>query len=122
MELFSQLIADFGRRLGMDGLAPDSEGRTELAFSGHGSLMLEERDGVAFVTFARAWPPHGERSARTAASLCHWSRNHPWTIHPGCRGEDRVAFTATVPVERLDVPALEKMVAYLLEMAASLEQ
>lgn len=121
MELFARLVEEFGRRLGMEGLAPDGNGRVELRFEGRGRLMLETRDDIAYVTLARAWPEPGEKAARTAADLCHWSRNHPWTIHPGRGDGDLLAFTATVPVAELDLPVLEKMVGYLLDMAASLD-
>lgn len=119
MELFAAVVAEFGKRLGMEALRPDERGFVELDFEGRGRLMLEERDGTAFATLAREWPRHSENAARKAAEMCHWNRNHPWNIHPGCKGEEWLTFTIALPERELDLPGLEKMVAYLLEMAAA---
>lgn len=122
MDIFADTVAGFGSRLGMPGLALNPGGSVDLSIERIGRLQLEERNGVALVTLARKRREHAENGAATMLRLAHWRENHPWTIHPGMKGEEWAAFTASVPVNELDVPALERLVGYLAKLMDAVEQ
>ncbi len=127
MELFAQTIAEFGRNLGIDSLAPGASGAVELTIEQVGILQLEEQGDDALVTLARPWPAHAEKAARTALALCHWRENHPWVINPGAKGTNRddarlFLFTARCPLRDFDVPALEKILGHLSNLMDAAEK
>ncbi len=122
MELFADAISAFGRRLGIEALTPGAGGAVDLSIEQVGRLQIEEREGVVLVTLARAWPRHGDKTARTALDLCHWRENHPWVVNAGAKGDEWLTFTARVAVNAFDVPTLEKMVGYLSGLMDAVER
>ncbi len=127
MELFDQTIAEFGRRLGIDSLAPGASGTVDLSIEQVGRLQIEELDEVALVTLARPWPEHASKTALAALALCHWRENHPWTINAGAlksaaQGTELLLFTARCPLRAFDVPALDRMLGYLSNLMDAAEK
>lgn len=121
MNLFAQLIADFGRRIGVAGLAPNDTGVVDLEIERLGRLQLEERDGRVFVTLARARPGHDDGVYRRLLDACHWRHAHPWPLHPGAKGDDLLTLTAVERVEDVDVPELERVIGYVANAMDSAE-
>ena len=122
MDVFSQALGDFARRLGLPSLAPGASGAVDLNIERVGRLGLELAGERALVTLARPWPPHAAQAARAALAATHWREHHPWPVHAGAKGAEWLAFTATVPLPEFDVPALERLLPYLSNMLDAVEK
>ncbi len=127
MGIFENTIAEFGRNLGIDSLAPGASGTVDLQIEQVGQLQLEEAGETALVTLARPWPAHAEKAARAALALCHWRENHPWPVAPGAKGTDRdgerlILFTARCPLREFDAPAIEKIARLLSNLVDAVEK
>lgn len=122
MDLFTQTIHEFGRHLGMDSLAPAQGGCVDLAIENVGRFQIEKDDDMVNLILARPRPQHSENTARTALALCHWRENHPWPIHAGLIGEETLLFVARMPVTTMDVPTLDRALAYLSELLDRVEK
>lgn len=113
MALFDDFLADFGKRLGLERLAPGPGGGVDLTIEKVGRLQLEESGDWLLATLARPAPPHAANSARTLLELAHWRENHPWPIHPGMRGKEWLTLTVRAPLAGMDVPGLERVIEVL---------
>lgn len=122
METFAGVIADFGNRLGLSGLAPGPSGGVDLSIEKLGRLQMEAADGAALITLARPWPAHAAKAAQTALDLCHWRENHPWIVNAGAKGGEWLLFTVRIPLPELGAPELERAVSLLSSLLDAAEK
>lgn len=115
-DAFMRLVDDFGRRLGLSGLAPGANGVVEMTIERLGRLQLEPAGEGVLISLARPWPEYAASTALAALEQCHWRENHPWPIHPGAKGGEWLVFTASAPARELDPPLLERIIGYLADL------
>lgn len=121
MGVFEDFLADFGRRLGLERLSPGPGGSVDLNIEKVGRLQLEESGDWFLATLARPAQPHAINSARALLEQAHWRENHPWTIHPGMKGDEWRTLTARVPLAEIDVPMAERMIEALSRQLDAVE-
>jgi type III secretion system chaperone SycN len=104
----SSTFDEFGRILGIDGLAPGRDGGLVLAV-GERQLGFQVLDDAVVVMLA-AGLPQGEAPAIKcrALGLCH--RRHGWSlpVRAGLTRDGRLVFLVRVPTRQFQLPLLEQ--------------
>jgi len=113
---WNSLISDFGSRLGMYGLGPNSNGVVALAISSIGDLILEPAGEGCLACLSRNLPFVSDKVLKTALTLCHTEEQWPFPVHAGLRGENRLSFVIQLPPSLMTLPDLERALDQLKTM------
>jgi type III secretion system chaperone SycN len=104
----SSTFDEFGRILGIDGLAPGEGGGLVLAI-GERQLSFQVLDDAVVVILASRLPPGDALVLKCRAlGLCH--RRHGWSlpVRAGLSRDGRLAFLVRVPTRQFQLPVLEQ--------------
>lgn len=116
MNWVDHAVDDFGRGLGLPGLAFNNQGVASLEGADLGALFLERVDGGLLVYLARELDrAEGELLAR-ALELCHWRHNRWASVNAALRGDRVLVFSVLLPAPSVDLPTLQRAVSLLEEL------
>ena len=92
--LADQTVADFGRSMGMDGLAFDENGLVCLEIERTGTLYLEYRqqEQQILVYLARTMDSLQDQWLEQALARCHYQYNHQRPVYCGLKGDNVLFF------------------------------
>lgn len=80
-------IAEFGRRMNMDGLQLDENGLVVLDIDNIGRLYLEKgANHSLFMYLCLPYPSYDENMARKILEICAYQHGHPLSIRGGLYG------------------------------------
>ena len=99
-------VHEFGRALGIAGLAFNQNGVVRLDFERTGSLSIEHDDKATILYLARAIDPAKTGVLERALGLCHFERID--RLRPGAGLTRDGALVFWVRLESPDVPALQE--------------
>jgi type III secretion system chaperone SycN len=105
---------EFGRGLGIEGLAPDARGRLSMRLGAERTLELRAADDAVVVLLA-APPSHGDALAERsrALGLCHLRHGWPMPVRAGRTREGGLVFLVRIPARQFLVPTLEQAIELL---------
>lgn len=118
MTWVAQTIADFGRTIGVDGLALDDKGLAHMGLGGGGSLSLEAVGDELLVYMMRPVPPHDTEAKLRALGLCRSDRPWKWPVQTGLRGDDGLIFLVRLPEREVSLSNLEQALDTLTRLHA----
>lgn len=113
MNVFSETLREFARRLGLPPAAAPTGDVAEFDIERLGRLQLEEAEGRALVTLARPFAANRQHGATAALQIAHWRENHPWPLTAGLVGDEWLTLTLAIPLEHFDIPVLEQTLTRL---------
>jgi type III secretion system chaperone SycN len=115
--LADQTVADFGRSMGMDGLAFDENGLVCLDIERTGTLYLEYRqqEQQVLVYLARTMDSLQEQWLEQALARCHYQYNHPMDISCGLKGDNILFFLVTFTENAFIVNSLHRALDLLVQ-------
>lgn len=99
---------EFGRVLGIDGLAPGRDGGLVLDV-GQRQLAFQVLDDAVVVMLATRLPPGDALAVKCRAlGLCH--RRHGWSlpVRAGLARDGRLVFLVRLPTRQFQLPLLEQ--------------
>jgi type III secretion system chaperone SycN len=105
---------EFGRGLGIEGLAPDSHGRLSMRLGAERVLELRVADDAVIVLLA-APPGHGDPVAERsrALALCNLRHGWPMAVRAGRNRGGGLVFLVRIPARQFLVPTLEQAIELL---------
>lgn len=119
MTWVAQTIAEFGRTVGIEGLALDGNGLAQLALAGGGSLSLEAGEDELLVYMVRPVSPHDTDARLRALGLCRSDRPWQWPVQTGRHGEDGLIFLVRLPEREVSLSSLEQALDTLTRLHAA---
>ena len=128
--MIEHAIAEFGRRMGLDGFAlktgtPGSGELAGLGVAGLGHFYFERVGEVGqeseelLVYLAREVPPHEQDLFREALELCDYRHGHRLPL-TAARHKDQLLLITRLRPARLTAATLENAVQFLAAMGARL--
>ncbi len=101
-------IAEFGRRMGISGLAFPPSGIIALDVEGFGRLHIERRDDEAevLVYVTRPLPAHDREAPRRILELCDYRKGLPLVLTGGVY-DDRLMLLIRLPQQEFTAGLLE---------------
>lgn len=112
-------IEQFGRRMGIAGLAFTPDGMAALELEGAGRVYLERKPGELLVYIARTAPPYDRDMPRRILAACHYSKAHPVPLYSGMHKGQAILLTR-MPERGVTTAFLENSVNYLLRQMNSI--
>jgi type III secretion system chaperone SycN len=109
-------LEEFGRSLGISGLALSPDRPVQLHIRGMGALFIEAAGdaGDALIYLAREFPRHARgETARRALLLCRPEADWPFTIRAGLSKENVLFFLAEIPRGEFDARTPETVIPLL---------
>ena len=105
---------EFGRGLGIEGLAPDENGSLSLRLGPERRLGFHVADDAVVVLLA-APPGLGDALAgkSRALSLCHLRHGWPLPVRAGRTRDGGLAFLVRIPARQFIVPTIEQAIELL---------
>ena len=113
MTWVDDVLADFGRSLGIDGLAFNDSNVVSLKFEVTGDLYIEHVGDDVLIYVIREIDRPGKEIYAAALELCHWRHNHPFGVNAALRGEGHLVFAVNLPEREFSVPAMEQLLQFL---------
>ena len=118
MSLSDEVLAEFGRSMGMEGLAWPESGVVVLDFANRGVLYLEDRDETLLIYLSRDIDMRDGKLKflSTALRLCHYRQGLPYVVQVGLRGESSLVFLVRLSAYELTLPELERVLEVLSDL------
>lgn len=116
MSWIDETIKDFGRGMGMEGLALNEQGMLCLSFETRGNLYLEKTENGLLLYLARDIPDHHPEILEKAFRLCHFREELPLDVHPGFGNPSSLVFLVRIDEPDFSLPRLEEGFNLLMEM------
>jgi len=113
MSWIDELVADYGRNLGLSDVRLDETGTACVQFDQLGELFFERLDSGLLIYLVRAYelPLGGVLVA--ALQAVHWNQNPPFAVTAARHGDNHLLFSAHLAEEGLDLPTIERAISYL---------
>lgn len=113
MSWIDDVIADYGRSLGLPTLELNGTGVASLRFGSLGELFIEQLDEGVVMYLSQAHERPEPQTFVNAMTACHWDRNPPFSTNASLNGDQNLVFSVTLRESDVDVPTLERTVDYL---------
>lgn len=113
MTWVDDVVAEFGKSMGLHRLQFDDKGVVSLKFERLGTVVLEKLDGTVLVYMAREFEPHDSGIARRALTLCHYREQPPYPLQAALHRDQELVFGLRIPARDFQLPTLERAVSYL---------
>ena len=113
MSWVNDVLADFGRSLGIEHLAFNEAGVVSLKFEVLGDLYIERMEDGILVYLMRDLNRPGKEVYAAALELCHWQHNHPFQVNAALRGDRSLVFAVNLAESDFSVPAMEQLMQFL---------
>lgn len=111
-------LGEFGRRMGLPGLAFNGNGLAALDVSRVGRLHFEKCSSAGepelLLYLARESPPHDRGLPERALAECHHGRPRPYPLTAGMAG-DRLILLTRLPERQATAAEMEKAALFLKE-------
>ena len=111
-----ETVAQFGRSIGMEGLALNRQRVLAVEIEAAGTLFIEALQASVLVYLARHVPPSGSGIAARALEACNDLSFAPYVINPAMKGSEWMIFVARIPEQDFALPTLEEVIAQLIEL------
>ena len=112
MSWVDDVLADFGRSMGIEGLAFNDANVASLKFEVLGDLFVERLEGEILIYVLREIDRPSKEIYAAALDLCHWRHNHPFAVNAALKGERHLVFAVNVAESDFSVPAMEQMLQF----------
>ncbi len=124
MSISDDLLVEFGRSLGLDGLAWSDTGVVVLDFANRGVLYLEDQDEVLLVYLVRDIDVRESKLKllHTALTLCHYREGLPYVVQVGLRGEASLVFLVRFMSYDVTLPELERVLELLSQLHDNVQE
>jgi len=115
-------VRDFGRNMGLDGLAfretvgAEARGVIHLRIGEADELLIERRPTALSICLARRLAHASPAQLRKALMLCHFRAGAPLPTAVGLRGDDVLVFVTRVPEAEVTLPVLQQTVERLMAL------
>jgi len=106
-------LADFGRQLGIDGLAFGPGGFVQFDWRDGAVLGIHRGSEDVSIYLVRQLDYDRPPVLRRALQLCDWRNGWPFAVQAGLRGDAELVFSARLPERDFTLPALEQAVELL---------
>ena len=110
------VIAEFGRRMGLESLAVTGDRPAQLNIEGLGSLFIEEAGEEILLYLAGDFPPHDREAPRRALALCRPEIARPFLVHAGLYKDHTLVFLTRFTAKTLSLQSLEQAVPVLARL------
>ena len=109
MSLQSQVLADFGKSIGIDDFDFNDQGVATLEFEDDGTLYVESIDGHVLIYLAREFLDSDHQVLESALEHCHWEHNLGFPVNAGVTPEQRLVFSVRIVETQLTLPVFEQV-------------
>ena len=116
MTLIDETLAEFGRSIGMEGLALRENGALHLDLQAIGALAFElvgERREDVSLSLTRRIEPPDERSCLRLLELCHYRAPAPLPVRVGLTGGGELVFAVRMDSYSFTLPNLHQALEWL---------
>ena len=113
MSWVHDVLADYGRSLGIDGLAFNEAGVVSLRFELLGEVFIEQTEGGVLVYVVREVDRLSGEICAAALAWCHWQHNHPFAVNAAQRGEHHLVYSVHLTEQEFSVPTMEQLLQLL---------
>ena len=113
MSWVDDVLADFGRSMGIEGLAFNDSNVVSLKFEVTGDLYIERMDDGILVYVMREIDRPSKEIYAAALELCHWRHNHPFAVNPALRGDRHLVFAVNLTEAEFSMPTMEQLLQFL---------
>jgi len=107
MTWIDDAIHRFGQNLGIGDLGFSTDGVLCMSFEKRGTLFIEKADEDILVYLVREANLHADGVFLNALASCHYREGLPFSVNPGFKEENQLAFIARIPETEFSLPALE---------------
>lgn len=122
MDYFNDTIQDFGRNMGLEGLALE-EGRLLLELNQEWQLLFQEVEQERLIVSLRqALPDPSARIYKKALSLCDPRESKGARIHCGSTQGEDIYYWSSLTQDTCTLPELEQTVDRLIKCQSSLKK
>ena len=112
MSLVSDVLADFGRSIGIEGLSFNDSNVASLKFEFIGDLYIEQVDENVLIYVMRQIDRPSKEIYSAALELCHWRHNHPFAVNAAIRGDRRLVFAVNLSEREFSVPVMDQLLQF----------
>ncbi len=116
MSIADDVVRDFGRTMGMPGLAFNQNGALRLKFERNGALSIERTAHGALLQLARPGDRLREGALEKALELCHFDSLDRLRPDAGLSMDGALVFSVRLEEKALDVPAIEQAFEFLCRL------
>ena len=109
MSMTDATVRDFGKSMGMPGLAFNDAGVLRLSFESAGVLSIERARERAVIHLARPVTADVGATLERALKLCHFDAVEDRRPHAGMTRDGSLVFSLVVDEKDLDLPTLENV-------------
>lgn len=122
--MFENDLADFGRSIGIDGLALNAKDCIALDIEKEMSLYIEKLDGTIFFYMLKNYEAVdiSTKDYREALELGYNHFHYPFKINPVAKGDSQVGFFVKMKETDCAVSTIHKLVNFLMQMINSLTE
>ena len=96
MSWLEQTLEDFGKSLGLPGLAWTTDNVVTLEFQRSGRLSILRGGRVVGLALMRDYSHITAQQIQVALELCHWSNRHPLPVRTGLIHDGQLVFSTQV--------------------------
>ena len=112
MSWVDDVLADFGRNMGLDGLAFNDANVVSLKFEVLGDLFIERIEDAVLVYVMREVPQPSKEIYAAALELCHWRHNHPFAVNAALKDDRHLIFAVNLTESEFSAPAMEQLLQF----------
>ena len=116
MSIADDVVRDFGRTLGMPGLAFNQNGVVRLRFERNGAFSIEKTAGGTLLQLARPADQLRDGALERALALCHFEAVDRLRPDAGLARDGSLVFSLQLDERSLDVPAVEQAFTFLCRL------
>lgn len=114
MNWADNVLADFGRSLGLPSLEFNEAGVASLKFEVLGDLYIEKVDNGenVLIYVVRELDRPSREIFIKALELCHWENHHPFAVNAALRGDRHLVFSVNLPANEFSMQTLEQLIQF----------
>lgn len=118
MSAAADILAEFGRSLGMERLHWSDAGVVALDFDARGTLYLENLEDDLLIYLVRGVDLRDGKLKllHHALRLCHYREGLPYTVHSGLKDQTSLVFSVRLPGNEITLPSLEEVLEMLTKL------
>jgi type III secretion system chaperone SycN len=118
MTNLESVLAEFGRSIGISGLAFNENQAVHLKLERDGHLYFEHAPEAKVVTVALARTIQAPKAElwQEALALCHREQRHPIPVNAGLAPGERLAFFVRFGDEEISLPGVESAIQLLTRL------
>lgn len=111
--MLNQTIEEFGRSMGIDGMAFNDDKVVHLEVEGVGDLYLEDEASYLLLYIVKEVDSPSLKLYKKAFTLCHYRQKNPFSVQVGLHEDNKLTFLVKLPHEGINESNLEKAIEFL---------